>query len=1089
MKRKSKSKSGRKTTLQHHTSTTSSTPMRRIEQPKLDQEEMQEYINAPDDTTFNVFFREEKKSGTRQHHKSRLLIQETHELYEEVKKQRARDSPSPYWTSLQTSFQNYFKENQSRIHSDDLVQIPIAIAEQPLQNEWDYLCSQGMNETHSGCFCFQNTENQLILFAIPDIMTSRQQLSSESAFSMFRPFDFTFMKKEWSSLNTNLSDAQPPNQNTINQLLLKCVPYRHINFSVFVFTYDDKDATLKPVYSWRDIDVAKAGVLKTFDEKFRQKLMEHYTSNLDTIQPLLTNAKAYLSNYFCAYVEDPKPYDQFLSLDYEYVNCYSKTINDSWYFLNVMLLRQVINRIEISNGKYCQITRNVFVNTSVFTNNYLPFVQTQKGYVLANSLCEYNINCERVFNVLDTYKFMLLKEQALTDAASAPASAPAPQVGPDDSEIDSTLRDICERVFRNKPPDNCTNIIQYFVYAMMMSSDETLQRKHEDAVYAYLRVLHEYYTPIRKDLSTAEQSAELFRGKTVEDLITANEKDIRCAENVDFSYEKKLDIYYWSYVHKHVREYIDTVGDSTKAQTNSSRRHSSRRRSSCRHSSRHYSIRSQSNTERSQESGGGVKRWSAVRRASTSQRRCRRCTHPRTKHKTEKKKKGGRPIRYKQGTSESSCGTDMYRVDKIVKTQPANPQPNPGLTISQMKEKKFTIKRMYDSYLHAKSLVVTEATAPTAEPEEKILHVNLHTPDKFKKLYDDTKPTYLYSDGNGSKYGFIQKTLKGDQKTTFLNSTTNAFHEMDINLTTYCKFMDSKSIRPYVAEKKGETNGKTDVRYTYNLNREKKTSPRKFITKLFNGTQDIWTCVFEIPSLNGEAIEKYHSILRKMFPISDDRSICIVPSEDISLSNRELVNELYSTLSTSTNGVDLRHKHIVCQGWYLPKELRKFYSRSPYGNIIPVRCMRKYVGDSANDNDSWFAAAKPASEDFNVDTSSNVLIALDCKHKDRHNITQAYATISRVFEFRDIYPNSCLMHIVSGTNIPHYRMEAIDVKRVNGYRDSSNYSNSEHMHGHLSTYNPKERIGFSLSLVELLSKVDTETYDDKTEFCDYTFFS
>jgi hypothetical protein len=383
--------------------------------------------------------------------------------------------------------------------------------------------------------------------------------------------------------------------------------------------------------------------------------------------------------------------------------------------------------------------------------------------------------------------------------------------------------------------------------------------------------------------------------------------------------------------------------------------------------------------------------------------------------------------------------------------------------------------------------VVTEATAPTAEPEEKILHVNLHTPDKFKKLYDDTKPTYLYSDGNGSKYGFIQKTLKGEQKTAFLNRTTNAFHEMDTNLRTYCKFMDNESIRPYVAEKKGETNGKTDVRYTYNLNRKKTTSPREFITKLFNGTQDIWTCVFENPSLNGEAIEKYHSILRKMFPISDDRSICIVPSEDISLSNQELVNELYSTLSTSTNGVDLRHKHIVCQGWYLPKELRKFYSRSPYGNIIPVRCMRKYVGCS--DESCWFAAAEPTNEDFNVDTSSNVLIALDCKHKDRHNITQAYATISRVFEFRDIYPNSCLLHIVSGTNIPHYRMEAIDVKRVNGYRDSSNYSHSGHMHGHLSTYNPKERIGFSLTLVELLSKVDTETYDDKTAFCDYTFFS
>lgn len=1028
----------------------------RVYQPALDHAEIQDYINDPENHIFEVLFRYEPvKHSLAQSHKSRIKVQETRELYNSVKVTHPPittplSSCSPYWKQLHTDFETYFRANKLNIQSvnSSLTQIQCRPRfTQP--TEFDYLRSIALNKddsTLSGCFYYYNEHQNLILFAIPDILTAQKRLDGK--YGMFLPF--VFMQDELEVAHS-AADEQIKRRS-----FLKSIQYRNIHYAVYPFIIRDDDQ-LVPIFSWREMTTDQANVFESFDSAFRMKLTDHYTkeyqtkienydilkidiqsiknniskmtelhnflshtshsqsrslpfgpSNIKKWQKLKNDAnrknifncllgslqlqqhKEYLSNYFCAYVEHPKPYDQYLSFEYEFVNPFSKTIQDPWRFFNVMLLRQLINRIQITNGKYCNITKDVFVNTNVFQTYYSQWVITQDQYIFVQQLKQNGLTCEDMFKILDCFKFTLLIEaynnlfnNTITNTTECIPDAP---------DVLTMLNTIYKKVFN--VGESALSIT--LVVALFKQNMKDIDTIHQRFVYIYLSLLHTNTEPTLA-LGANENyerfvcdARQLFVNKSIIEFVEINKKDIRCAETIDLSYEEKLDVYYWWYIHQEHNSCMH-------------RRDFTRRRK------------------------GGCVRSSVKKR----RKKLLLSNKKHKKQKTRKTRRGGVfPIDpLSRAISSSNC--------------------EGSASFSDISQKNYLVKRVYGSYIHKISVVVLD----TETQDECVLHINTIQGRRSSQLYKC--PQTIYRAGE-NRYGFIK----------FKTPEINAIHIRDVTKFVQQCNMYNSSIDNFIT--KGVADGTYNPLHTFGIHPDGKLHNKTpvYMRQLFFGTQNIWNILCDA----GIEDKNTHRVLMTMFPITDDRGMVVIPCERTSLKTELEVKEYINTSQKTSSKQPTQNFYVEKMGWVIPKEYRELYWRSPIGDILPMICFNKYICAIDNDTNTYIEETLRSP----VSAQNNVLLGAQFTQDHIKSIHKIHSTLNRICCFSGFHPNSCAMHMVSGTNVPHFRIETVDITMKSSVNDKVQRAKKaiEYIHSSQTTFNCKELIGYSCSFTESLSKLD-----------------
>lgn len=1072
----------------------------RAHQHVLDHEQLQAFFNNPTETTLDCFCENEKEvSPLSQSHADRIKIQETYILYTVKAKHNdvhQKDTQcSPYLKQLRVDFQQYYTDNiTSTITSNTLCQIPVkaipandtsSTVQHTLPTEFEYLQSVPKKEgsTDSLCHYYHSDTHNMLLFAIPDIATAKKRLDGEHG--MFKPFQF--MQDE---LRTAYNEKIPKER---QKAFLKSIKYRNIHFVVYPFTIVDDE--LQPIYSWRDITVPQAEMLKQFDTQYRDMLTNHY-ANLPIFNLKNVNSAQALSNYFTAYVEHPSITDQCFCFSYEFTNPYSKTIQASWRFFNLMFLRQMLNRIVITNGQYCKITKDVFVNYSVFKKYYLPYIQRLDQYKLVGLMKVENLSCETFFQFLDCFKFKLLIE-----SANRPNTIQT-KVNNSQLSVVNMLNIMINALgLTNTPVSGLVTIMNLRKQVNLIKTHDW-NKLHSKLVFGYLSLLYENENTDSTTTDTqdyCERSKALFHNKTVQELIDANKTDIKHATQLDMSYERFLDIYYWEYIYDRVTDYEDRQKiTETRARIliNRNSRRQNKQRLTTDDSLHKKWPRGETvkggnrrtivvkSSKQVVKAKGGYRKTRVRRRFRGQQvRQTKRAEH------TEQERNGLRSKRYRRNRMNKTIGgappvvytsspleqnNNKFPAETGRKNKSAYLQE--GMKVDAVQMSRFIIKRVYDSYIHWKSVVVVQ---DDTQQTERVIHVNFHDNDTLNEKCKG-QVEELYRAGSNT-YGFAAfKPVNIDEKNTFqkvdIQSYYQGFNRYDDDSQVYFDM--------------GVEDKQVDVRKESDL----KEGNSPYIERILKGTQNIWADVFTNQSDEIKREER-HRVLRRVFPISDDRCTCVVPSEDVSLSTETDVSAFYDAFckyESDNTPVDLKHKYTRLLGWHLPVEHRQFYSRTPYGNIIPLRCMKHYVYNDDTKSQQFEIDVNNIiqKQGYTIDATENTLIAANYTLKNKDSLLQTYVLLNRVFQYLGIMPNSSAVHALSTANMPHHRMECPEVKRLSGWRNKRLYNHTANMHGRVNTYNPKTRVSYTMLLVELLSKAEMkELYNDQfKEDTNHLFF-
>ena len=221
---------------------------------------------------------------------------------------------------------------------------------------------------------------------------------------------------------------------------------------------------------------------------------------------------------------------------------------------------------------------------------------------------------------------------------------------------------------------------------------------------------------------------------------------------------------------------------------------------------------------------------------------------------------------------------------------------------------------------------------------------------------------------------------------------------------------------------------------------------KAFLLRIVNGTQNIWDAQYDV------------STLSQYFPISDDRCTCVVPDESVSLQDEPTIRQW-----TRSIGSQMKPSSGVFMGWRIPHGYRHQFCRNHQGHILPLSLvLQSYPTKDADETKKHII----------IDDYQDIKDASQYTKKQLYNLQQQYLLINRVLRKLHIPPNSCLYHCASGEIIPHARIQCDNLSRKDIY-------------GHFSGYITVDRIGYSISLSDLIHLSKIEKLNDKR--FDYMF--
>jgi hypothetical protein len=197
------------------------------------------------------------------------------------------------------------------------------------------------------------------------------------------------------------------------------------------------------------------------------------------------------------------------------------------------------------------------------------------------------------------------------------------------------------------------------------------------------------------------------------------------------------------------------------------------------------------------------------------------------------------------------------------------------------------------------------------------------------------------------------------------------------------------------------------------------------------------------------------------FPISDDRCTCVVPDESVSLQDKPTISQWFSCIDSQT-----KPSSELFMGWRIPRGYRPRFCRNHQGHILPLGLvLQTYTTIKCADETKTEADLQ-----IRIDDEQDIKDASQYTKEQLHNLQQQYLLINRVLRKLNITPNSCLYHCASGEIIPHARIQCDELSR-------------EDIYGHFSGYITVDRIGYSISLSDLMHLSKIEKLNNKGFDC------
>ena len=1041
----------------------------------------------------------------------RVKIKETVEMYNDAKTQFTNITMSAYLRCLCEDFQNYYTQNEASIEENTITPIPAenqprhANTHQRLPTEFRYVRNV-QNVSFNGCYVYRS--NDLVVFVIPDLHAAKKRLDGENG--MLQPFTFQNARTDDTTEEQTMTDKQ-------KKEYLLSVEYRNIWFRAFFYKLDaTHSTTLTKIDSWRDLTVQEAKAIQQFDTIYRTTLTKLYFSNQSS------QNKTILEDYFNALVEYPCQRDPFFSASYYFKNPSSNHIQEGWRMFNTFFLRQLLNRIVSSKGKYGSITKEIYVNQYIFERCYRDHLIADERFALQRILdieigrSLMNIEAKRdvLYSAFECYKFHQLNRIAdlsATSSQSVPLQTSsqtvllgtvAPMTPPLHKTPQFTVQQLLTQLVfvvnpkaRNNPTQptqqkqkwvrkvSITKAIKehytlerdkrVIIDCLNKLTPEACRRSKAIEVDKYLRKMFDE-SP-KEDESYDDESIEniqkdtrrLFTSKTPENLFTANQRDVDWSSKLDMSAEMWMDLYYWSFLYDVLQGYQNWDENNVYEKITSTKTSYTSRRS----------------------------------RKSIGQRPKQDGLHASGK------------VVYIQ--SQKAPRTTERVSLELVKQKPA-------IGVSEAIENltHYNIHNIFQSYAkHLYSIVVSEKESPYKK-KKKLIQMNFKP--KWRILQEARPQQFcpLYTDGE-QKYGFVTtkpyddfciarfgKCFDTDQLPTIIPQIRELFSnerkgeqavryingiQDDDTVNTVLNPQERQTLDEIVRKQTNKSELQTFLNYVYvdsnnsfvKVELEIKTSVKKmksysknqtlippktcttdeeFLISLIQGTRLIWNM-----------LQAHENLITQFFQISDDRCTCVVPSENVTLNSvQSILNFIHTNMKTDIT------KEFLFMGWRIPESYRNIFCRTPNGSIIPFIHMHKYLttvtpSDSRRQVDEIIKSKIKKNTKLQIRlTENDVKEAMQYKTSNQHQLRQMYYCVNNVLKALHFPPNSCIHHCAyNGERIPHARIQ----------KDRLSW---KHIYGHIGSYVSVDRVGKTLSLVDLVEKCNHPEFNEPW-FFDFAF--